>query len=403
MRVLAVAALLLMAAVELSAQQPARPPSATPPTPTPPATPGAASRDARDVVTPAQLAAAIDKLGTVEFTDRMAAARTTRRADPAMAVPALLKAVESHPDGFVRFRALVLLSGFNDPRTRDIMRGSLGLRTTGCARSPTPTSSTIRIRPWSRAAGGGSSRIVRVRAAGADARAGGVRHRSEGPRDDGRARDEGAGLLPQRGDRGARRLPATYALAPITEVAKIDGPLQVDAAIALGKIGDKSSIATLAALQRSAPRESQPAIAAAICLLGVNCESHQPYLDRHAPLRDRHHRLPGAGARIGRRPGVAGRLGARGGRGGADSAGRPDARSGARRRSPSPSARVALRNTPLMLKVSSATGSWSRRPICCARRSTCSKRTSRKSASSSRSARRTGRRRRDPPRSWPTL
>jgi len=71
---------------------------------------------------------------------------------------------------------------------------------------------------------------------------------------------------------------AAYAVAPITEVAKTDGPLQVDAAIALGKIGDKASLPILAGLQRSAPRESQPAIAAAICLLGVNCESHQAYL-----------------------------------------------------------------------------------------------------------------------------
>ena len=71
---------------------------------------------------------------------------------------------------------------------------------------------------------------------------------------------------------------AAYAVGPITEVAKIDGPLQVDAAIALGKIGDKASLPVLAGLQRTAPRESQPAVAAAICLLGVNCESHQTYL-----------------------------------------------------------------------------------------------------------------------------
>jgi hypothetical protein len=63
-------------------------------------------------------------------------------------------------------------------------------------------------------------------------------------------------------------------------VARIDGPLQDDAALALGKIGDKGSLPTLADLQRSAPRESQPAIAAAICLLGVNCGSHQPFITR---------------------------------------------------------------------------------------------------------------------------
>ena len=50
-----------------------------------------------------------------------------------------------------------------------------------------------------------------------------------------------------------------YALKSLTEVAKIDGPLQDDAVLALGKIGDKSILPILAALQRTAPRESQPA------------------------------------------------------------------------------------------------------------------------------------------------
>jgi hypothetical protein len=72
---------------------------------------------------------------------------------------------------------------------------------------------------------------------------------------------------------------AAYAMKPITDVANIDGPLQDDAALALGKIGDKAALPTLAALQRTAPRESQPAIAAAICLLGVNCESHAPFVE----------------------------------------------------------------------------------------------------------------------------
>jgi len=61
-------------------------------------------------------------------------------------------------------------------------------------------------------------------------------------------------------------------------VAKLAGPLQDDAVIALGKLGDKRALETFATLQRSAPRNSQPAIATAICLLGVNCPSHQGYL-----------------------------------------------------------------------------------------------------------------------------
>ena len=67
-------------------------------------------------------------------------------------------------------------------------------------------------------------------------------------------------------------------LPSVTAVAKLEGPLQDDAVLAVGKIGEKRSLETLAALQRTAPRHVQPSIAAAICLLGVNCSSHQGYL-----------------------------------------------------------------------------------------------------------------------------
>ena len=75
------------------------------------------------------------------------------------------------------------------------------------------------------------------------------------------------------GDHGA-----AYALTPITDVAKLEGPLQDDAVMALGEIGNKASLGVFAALQRSAPRETQPAIAAAICMLGINCATHVKYL-----------------------------------------------------------------------------------------------------------------------------
>jgi HEAT repeat protein len=71
---------------------------------------------------------------------------------------------------------------------------------------------------------------------------------------------------------------AAYALDPITRVAGLDGPLQEDAVLALGRIGDKRALATLAGLQKSAPRTSQPFIAAAICLLGTNCDLHQRFI-----------------------------------------------------------------------------------------------------------------------------
>jgi hypothetical protein len=64
----------------------------------------------------------------------------------------------------------------------------------------------------------------------------------------------------------------------VNAIAKLDGPLQDDAALALGKIGDKRALETLVALQQSAPRVRQPSVAAAICLLGINCPAHEQYL-----------------------------------------------------------------------------------------------------------------------------
>src|SRR5690349_18123226 len=76
-------------------------------------------------VSPAQLKAAIDKLGDLDYATRTNASRLVRRTAGAQAVPALLRTVAEHGDGYVRYRALVLLTGFNDPRTRDAMRASL--------------------------------------------------------------------------------------------------------------------------------------------------------------------------------------------------------------------------------------------------------------------------------------
>src|SRR5262245_41136270 len=70
---------------------------------------------------PEQIRAAIDKLGDLDYQARMAAGRTIRRAPTAPAVTALLQAVNEHTDGYVRFRALTLLTGYNDPRTEDAM------------------------------------------------------------------------------------------------------------------------------------------------------------------------------------------------------------------------------------------------------------------------------------------
>jgi HEAT repeat protein len=228
-----------------------------------------------------EVKASIDRLGNLEFEIRNTAARTIRRAPSPTAVPALLQAVGAHTDGYVRFRALVLLSGFNDPRTRDVMAAMLAeendrLRAvayTWFEHNPDPAIVPRLLQALERE----ESEFVRPPLTRALAAHG----------DDPRVRKIMPTLV-MRGQAFFRSVViealgdyrAAYAREPITQVAQIDGPLQDDAALALGKIGDKASLPILARLQGSAPRESQPAIAAAICLLGVNCASHHPYITR---------------------------------------------------------------------------------------------------------------------------
>ncbi len=240
---------------------------------------GAAPQE-REAVTPAQLAAAIDKLGTVDYPVRMDAARTVRRAAPAIAVPALRRAADEHADGYVRFRALVLLSGFNDPRTRDVMVAALASpndRLRAVAYNYFELNPDAQVIPrLLDALGREESEFVRPALTRALAASGG----------DPRVREVMNGLVLKGQDyfrsaviEALGDYKAEYALQNLTAVAGLDGPLQDDAALAIGKIGNRASLSVLAGLQRTAPRGVQPSIAAAICLLGVNCSSHLNYLD----------------------------------------------------------------------------------------------------------------------------
>src|SRR5688572_15127520 len=67
----------------------------------------------------------IANLSALEFPTRSNAARMIRRAAAAQAVPALSEAVAKHPDEFVRYRAFIVLSSFNDRGTADLVRGLL--------------------------------------------------------------------------------------------------------------------------------------------------------------------------------------------------------------------------------------------------------------------------------------
>lgn len=230
---------------------------------------------------PKQIQDAISKLGDFDYATRMGAGRTLRRAPSAQAVPALLQAFSEHADGFIRFRALTLLTGFNDPRTVDAMEAAMTspndrLREVAYAyfeQNPRPGLAPKLLAALEKEAGE-FVRPALVRALAAI-------HKEPGVTDV-LIRDTRRGVdffrstvIEAIGDyKIAAALPAVIA------VAKLEGPLQDDAATAIGKIGDKSALNVLASLQQSAPKETQPAIAAAICLIGTNCSSHVGYLEK---------------------------------------------------------------------------------------------------------------------------
>jgi HEAT repeat protein len=230
---------------------------------------------------PQELRTAIDHLGDIDYAARTKAARVVRRAPAAQAVPALLQASQEHADSYVRYKSLVLLTGFTDPRTADQMIEALAspndrLREVAYGyfeRFPTPSVTPRLLAALAKETG----EFVRPALVRALAAAG----------EDPKVRE----ALLTDVMRGADHFRSTviealgdfkraYAVPRLTEVAKLEGPLQDDAVMALGKIGDKRSIEVLAALQRSGGRALQPTVAAAICLLGINCSSHMGYLQK---------------------------------------------------------------------------------------------------------------------------
>jgi HEAT repeat protein len=226
-----------------------------------------------------QVQQAIDKLSDLDYAMRMGAGRTIRRAPPTVATTALLQAVREHADSYIRYRALILLTGFNDPRILDVMEEAMTspndrLREVAFAYfelNPHPAFATRMLAALEKEQGD-FVRPALVRALAAL------------PRDqkvsDMLIRDAGRGVDFFRSTVieaiGDYRVAA--AVPKLIEIAQLEGPLQDDAATALGKIGDKIALAALAKLQQSAPKETQPAVAAAICLTGTNCSVHINYL-----------------------------------------------------------------------------------------------------------------------------
>jgi hypothetical protein len=221
---------------------------------------------------PAELKTHIGNLASIDYPTRMNAARMVRRIDAAVAVGALREAVAKHPDEFVRYRAFVLLSSFNDRQTSDVVRTLLRDRNDRLRESaykwlelhpdPSMTSTLVAALQSEQA------EFVRPALVGALAALG---DNSQVQR----------ALVPEvtRGVdffRGAAidslgRHRAAYAVDAIAGVAALEGPLQDDAVVALGRIGGPRARAALAGL-KTVPAALSPTIRAAQCLAGEPCE-----------------------------------------------------------------------------------------------------------------------------------
>jgi hypothetical protein len=229
--------------------------------------------------TPAALQAGIGKLGDFDHKTRTEAARTVRRAPAEVVVPMLAAAAKTHGDEYVRYRALTLLSGFGGDAAASVMAAVRGDRNDRLRlvaygwfeHNPDPAILPSLIEALKKE----DSEFVRpalTRALAAQLK-------------DPRARDVLSPLVLKGADyfRGTvidalGEYGGTFAIADLASVAELEGPLQDDAITALGRLGGASQVSLLARLQRTAPQQLQPTIAAALCLLDRACEETRKYL-----------------------------------------------------------------------------------------------------------------------------
>jgi HEAT repeat protein len=234
---------------------------------------------APQAVSQASLQAAIDNLGKLDYGTRTTASRTIRRTPASQAVPALMQAVRTHEDGYVKYRALVLLTGFNDSGTDQVMRDAM---TSVNDRLRTVAYEYFEHHPDRAMISGLLASLDRedaefvrpalIRALAALGSDGGVS--TALVRESGRGEDFfRSAVIEALGD-----YRSAYAVDALTAIARQDGPLLDDAALALGKIGDLRAVETLSALQRNGLPALQPVVAASICLIGLQCTEHENYL-----------------------------------------------------------------------------------------------------------------------------
>ena len=225
-----------------------------------------------------ELKTLISNLSSLDYATRMNAARLVRRASAAEAVPALVDAVRRHPDEYVRNRAFIVLSSFNDKGTGDLVRTLLGDRNDRLRESafkwleqhPDPklaptllaalqTEVAEFVRPALIGALAAVDQDVQVQRA--------------------LVAEVGRGLDFFRSAviDGLGRRHASYAVDVIAPITRDEGPLQQDAVLAIGRIGGPKADAILGAAT-GLPADVQVTMRAATCLAGKDCATQVPAL-----------------------------------------------------------------------------------------------------------------------------
>jgi hypothetical protein len=221
--------------------------------------------------TAADLPKNITNLGDPDFPVRMRAAQLIRRTPGSAAVPALADAARKHTNEFVRYKALVVLTSFNDPGTRELMREMI--------RDPSDRVREVvyrwfEVRPDPRTATPllaaletEQAEFVRPALIGALAALGSTTA-VQRPMIVETAR--GLDFFRSAVIESLGRHRAAYALDAILNVARLMGPLQDDAVLAIGRVGGSDAAEILKELNELTP-EAALMKRAARCLVGDSC------------------------------------------------------------------------------------------------------------------------------------
>ena len=220
----------------------------------------------------------ITNLGSLDYPTRTNAARLIRRAAPAQAVPVLVEAVRRHPDEYVRNRAFIVLSSFNDGAPPILPRVCITDKNDRLRESafkwleqhPDPklapsllgalqTETAEFVRP---------ALIEALTAVDQDPQVQRALVAEAG---------RGLDFFRTAVIDALGRRHAAYAIDAIAPMTREAGPLQQEAILAIGRIGGPKAEGILAGVTGAAP-EVQMTLRAATCLAGKTCDMQIPAL-----------------------------------------------------------------------------------------------------------------------------